>query len=804
MALHYAYPVGLAAPGESAIWRCPKYEEATAPKPAEKGPFLTTLDVEASDCSKGEFPEGESPPESGWWCSAYGVFRVGKSRAGGSARCMGARLSPADKEFFYWTFDEADEKARLLGSGLSQLLKDGVITVQTFPDEERNGGKFANVGILLHSRREWILTDLATSAYPPLSSVTLHYTFPPEHLKAILSEAAVSTLVTDVEQLKVVSELKADLPALKGLVLVNLAEETSRLEKENPDEKANLLKLVEEVRAKGVQVFDFEDILEKGRKAYISPIMEQDPERIFTIVYTSVSQWSVVTFSSSGTTGNPKGVMLSNRNFVREIQGCLCINHYTLMMDDDFLHFALLPLSHVFERMVEYVAYGFGAAVAYFSRKKELLADDWRYAQPSCLIMVPRVATLVLDSIESQMQQLPMLKRAVLNFAINRKLHARRSVSQSTVLGTLRLGSSGSEASMREERSMASAAKSTAESCTTRASTASAAPPLQAFWYDRVLGASSTLQTRLFGRAGRIRFLLSGGGKLNPDVQEKLEAYLATSFLQGWGMTETSGAGCWQAREGDGSLDNAGGPSAVMEMKLRSWEHYDAERAECPQGELLVRGENVFEGYFRQKAMTDEAFVFDADDAGKPGAWSRRWLATGDIAEIQPNGSMKIIDRKKSLIKLAQGEYLQTEKLESIYARSAFVDNIFVHGYDSQSYPVAVVVPNRQAVMLWAEKRRSGASKPNAKPLQKVSDEALAEVLRDPELKKDILLDFNRLATDASLLGFEKVKNVHLTLDVWTPDNGMLTPTFKTKRAVMCRSYRADMDRLYEELSHGA
>ncbi|PFH34007.1 AMP-binding enzyme domain-containing protein [Besnoitia besnoiti] len=797
MALHYAYPVGLSRPGESAIWRSPKYEEATAPEPLEpSGAYVTTLDLTPSGGA--DFPAGASPPRAGWWESVYGVFRVGKSVAGGQARCMGVRPSPEDKAFVYWTFEEADEKARLFGSGLSQLLKEGVISVETFPDEARNGGKFANVGILLHSRREWIIADLGTGAYPPLTSVTLHYTFPPDHMKAILGEARVSTLVTDVGQLKVLSGLQPELPVLKGLILVDLAEELARLEREkNTEENAAFLKLVEDLRGKGLQVFDFEDIIEKGRKAYLPPILQQDPERIFTIVYTS------------GTTGNPKGVMMSNRNFVREIQGCLLINDYTLQLDDDFLHFALLPLSHVFERMVEYVAYGFGASVAYFSRKKELLADDWRYANPSCLIMVPRVAAVLLDSIESQMQQLPFYKRAVLNFAINRKLQARRAFLASAQGGVAAAGSSSVSASKFSSTSLA--CKSVDGALSACGGALPASPPLRNFWYDRLLGASTTLQTRLFGQAGRIRFLLSGGGKLNPDVQEKLEAYLATSFIQGWGMTETSGAGCWQARTGDGLLDNAGGPNSVMEMKLRSWEQYDATRSERPQGELLVRGENVFEGYFRQKDMTAEAFVWDDAASGGSGggagaAWRERWLATGDIVEIQPNGSMKIIDRKKSLIKLAQGEYLQTEKLESIYGRSKYVDNIFVHGYDFQSYPVAVVVPNRSAVMAWAAKRRGdeGAEPQPAAAAAPVSDEALAPVLRDPALRKEILDDLARLAADANLLGFEKVKNVYLTVDVWTPDNSMLTPTFKIKRAVMTRKYRDNMNKLYEELREGA
>ncbi|PHJ15378.1 amp-binding enzyme domain-containing protein [Cystoisospora suis] len=512
---------------------------------------------------------------------------------------------------------------------------------------------------------------------------------------AILQETKVSFLITDVGQLENMKSVEATLHTqLKGLLLVDMYDELKRLDEEKKtEEKAKILQTIDSLKEKNIQIFDFEDILEKGRKAYIPPFMQQDPERIFTLVYTS------------GTTGNPKGVMLSNRNFVRELQGCLGINSYTLMLGEDFLHFALLPLSHVFERMVEYVAYGHGASVAYFSRRKELLVDDLKSCHPSCMIMVPRVAVLILDSIESQIQNLPFYKRSILQFALNRKLQARRSFvhTQATLASKnsftlpdsdeededqgksqkmmdsrillppkIQLNNPPSSSSQGDEMtstknlstssssprkvssllslspsqkggggvlvnpnetassylvskisSILSPFSSSASSCSSSSSSTidedlfyRHTPPLKGLWYDRLLSASTTLQTRLFGEAGRIRFLLSGGGKLNPIVQEKLEAYLSTSFIQGWGMTETCGAGCWQARLGDGALDNAGGPNPVLEMKLKSWDQYNAEKSEYPQGELLLRGESIFEGYFRQPEMTKEIFLFEDEEDG--------------------------------------------------------------------------------------------------------------------------------------------------------------------------------------------
>ncbi|PFH34012.1 AMP-binding enzyme domain-containing protein [Besnoitia besnoiti] len=764
-----------AGPGESAVWRSAGFDAYTSfPVPSSRGVFSSLLDDSLLVPSFPDTRVLDPPTESGWWESPYGIFLVGLvANAGPEKPCMGERTSAEVADgFTYLSYAEVDATVRLLGSGFAALLRDGDIKLETFPDEERNGGKFANVGILLQSRKEWIFTDLAISAYPPLASVTLHYTFPAEHVKSIGEQSMLSCMVTDVDKLQLLKDLKPSLPELKTIVVLSAKSPL------DPPEVLDLTEWKKQFEELGTRVLSFEEVMNLGRERPIRPIVKQDPERVFSIVYTS------------GTTGNPKGVMLTNKNWVAVIRSLHIQNPKTLGITPDFVHICYLPLSHVLERVIEYAALVHGVRIAYFSRKRDIIPDDWRASQPSLVLMVPKLATTLLEKIESRLSAQPLLKRLLVGFAVTRKMRAALKGSQPN------------------------------------------------FWYDGMLGGSRILRERIFGSPDSMKFAACGGGKLDPVVQEKLEKYLGFNIIQGWGMTETAGAGSWQAYRGDDSYDSVGGPTACLEVKVRSWESYDATKAK-PQGELLVRGDNVFPGYFRQKELTAECFHYDeADEDAGAGAGAasqgkkQPWLLTGDVVEIQPNGSLKIVDRKKSLIKLAQGEYVQTEKLEGIYCGSAFVENILVHGYDSQSYPVAVVVPDRRQVVRWARSRYGKSGTPDTasggetapgsdyareKPQMREgedhqdvahhepsdSDDAVFEAaVKDMALKKEILADFDRIASENELLGFEKIKNVFLTTDVWTPENGMLTPTFKTKRPLLVRKYTKDMDDLYRQLAN--
>lgn len=190
------------AEGESAIWRPPGFSTyaSFAIPSSEDGPFASVLDVDEEGGEDAEQQLAFSatkikdvPRVKDYWQSCYGIFLVGLSlyEEGEKKPCVGERASHSVADgYAYLSFEDVDATVRLLGSGFVSLLKDGGIQVESFADEERNGGKFANVGILLQSRKEWLFTDLAISAYPPLTSVTLHYTFPLEHVKAIAEHSS--------------------------------------------------------------------------------------------------------------------------------------------------------------------------------------------------------------------------------------------------------------------------------------------------------------------------------------------------------------------------------------------------------------------------------------------------------------------------------------------------------------------------------------------------------------------------------------------------------------------------------------
>lgn len=189
--------------GESAIWRPPGFLTYTSfPIPSSDGPYASVLDLEEKeesdkqDSSFSATKVKDIPAVKDYWQSCYGIFLVGSSlyEEGEKKPCVGERASHnVEDGFSYLSFEDVDATVRLLGSGFVSLLKDGGIRMESFADEERNGGNFANVGILLQSRKEWLFTDLAISAYPPLTSVTLHYTFPLEHIKAIAEHSSKET-----------------------------------------------------------------------------------------------------------------------------------------------------------------------------------------------------------------------------------------------------------------------------------------------------------------------------------------------------------------------------------------------------------------------------------------------------------------------------------------------------------------------------------------------------------------------------------------------------------------------------------
>lgn len=189
------------------------------------------------------------------------------------------------------------------------------------------------------------------------------------------------------------------------------------------------------------------------------------------------------------------------------------------------------------------------------------------------------------------------------------------------------------------------------------------------------------------------------------------------------------------------------------------------------EGEVCVKGANVFKGYLKDPARTAEALDKDG------------WLHTGDIGKWLPNGTLKIIDRKKHIFKLAQGEYIAPEKIENIYLRSEAVAQVFVHGESLQAFLIAVVVPDVESLPSWAQKRGLQGS--------------FEELCRNKDINKAILDDLLKLGKEAGLKPFEQVKGIAVHPELFSIDNGLLTPTLKAKRPELRNYFRSQIDELY-------
>ena len=181
-------------------------------------------------------------------------------------------------------------------------------------------------------------------------------------------------------------------------------------------------------------------------------------------------------------------------------------------------------------------------------------------------------------------------------------------------------------------------------------------------------------------------------------------------------------------------------------------------------------------GYFKKKKETEETL----DSEG--------WVHTGDIVELLPSGMLRMIDRKKNLVKLSSGEYIAYEKLENILVEAPFVSMGLVHADDTRSYPVAVISVDQPAVEAWRTAQEISPSVP------------LDDLLKMPALKREVMKGLKTAADQSSLAGFERVRKIHLTADVWDPSNGLLTPTFKLKRKQLYEKYKSEIAALYEEL----
>ena len=277
--------------------------------------------------------------------------------------------------------------------------------------------------------------------------------------------------------------------------------------------------------------------------------------------------------------------------------------------------------------------------------------------------------------------------------------------------------------------------------------------------------------------------MITGSAPISKDVLNFLKIAFCCQIKEGYGQTE-SAAAISITWKNDPEAGHVGAPFPGLEVKLVDVPDMnylstdlDHEGHPAPRGEICYRGYAVFKGYYRQPEMTKE--TIDAEG----------FVHTGDIGMINTKkGVLRIIDRKKNIFKLSQGEYIVPEKIENKLSHSHLIGQIFVYGDSLQHFLVAIVVPDRPVLEKWCTD--------NGVVIE-AGDAGFADLLNNPRINKLYIDEMVHKAREAGLFGFEIPQKVHLTSTPFTPDNDILTPTFKLKRNEAKKYFLTQIKELY-------
>ncbi len=307
---------------------------------------------------------------------------------------------------------------------------------------------------------------------------------------------------------------------------------------------------------------------------------------------------------------------------------------------------------------------------------------------------------------------------------------------------------------------------------------------LSHFLYDRLV--FSKIREK-FG--GRIKCFVTASAPVTKELATDIKIIFGCPIVEGYGLTECNG-GCTVTNFGDFNNESVGGPIFPVKIKLADVPEmrYDSKTTlnglHSPTGEICIFGPTIFKGYFRNPKATQETI----DSEG--------WFHTGDIGRILPDcQGLKIIDRKKEIFKLAQGEYIAPSKLEGEYSKSRYVANLCIYGNSFKNFLVAVIVPDKETVFEFLKRK----GKTNASSLKELNCK-IEDYFSDMDLTQEIRDDFDLLAKQSNFNSLERIKGFIVSPREFTIQNGCLTATLKLARNVIVKEFQREIDECYEKL----
>ena len=618
--------------------------------------------------------------------------------------CLGRRLKIGEnekgepiyeKKYTYYTYEEVLNMCRKFAKNLHEK-KEELITIDSYKNN-----KFNLVGIFAKNCTEWVVADMGCQM-DSVTTATLYATLGQEAFKYICDQTKIKTILVSPDLVKLLCENKQKfkLEYLTNAILFDLTT--------NCDSKKEL----ENLRKAGFTAYSFtEDFLKENKNIKNTDLLLSQPETIMTICYTS------------GTTGDPKGVMLSQKNMISVLE--TVIRDSSVPLDENGTHISFLPLAHIFERMVISGFMGVAAKVGFISGSvRTTLMEDMSILGPTLLFTVPRVLQTVRKKIFDGFDALGGWKRRLAYTAYYTKLENYKKYGIITHL-----------------------------------------------IYDKLVFAKIRA---MFGN--KLKTVLCASAPMPKELADDFKVFLSIPIIEGLGMTELSGSAfCTNYHD----LNNftAGGVTSGVKMIIKSVPDLGytiddmIDGINCPAGEICLKGPLIFNGYYKNDLENSKAF----DEDG--------YFHTGDVGRIFPyyGNGLKIVDRVKEIFKLSQGEYIIPAKLESVYVKSNFIQQIMIYGNSTMNYILAIICPDKQHC---------------ARELD-ITEEELIKDEENPKLKKLILNDLDRLAIEANFNGLEKVKFILLTFEGFTIQNECMTPTMKIVRKKVEIRYKNRIEKLF-------
>lgn len=456
-----------------------------------------------------------------------------------------------------------------------------------------------------------------------------------------------------------------------------------------------------------ISFYSFQDFIELGiselhasPKLFEESVKSSDSNDIASIIYTS------------GTTGDPKGAVISQKAICAMLDNVYSSLKTNILPSDRFLIF--LPLSHVLGRCDSLLNLAFDTESVY-AESLDKVVDNLQIAKPTVLISVPRIFEKVYSKVMETIQKESEIKKKVFDWALSVSSEYYDKINNDQAPGPYLI----------LQKNLA---------------------------YKLVF-------EKIYNRfGGRIRFLVSGGAPLSPEIMTFLQNANLT-ILEGYGLTESI-APCVlnpAVRQIPGTI---GLPLGDVQVKFAS------------DGEIMLKTQALFSNYYKNENATTEAF-------------SDGWFLTGDIGELTTDGYIKITDRKKDIIITSAGKNIAPQKIENILKLQKHISNAMVVG-DQRKFLVAILSIDREAFL--DELDSMGIS--GRPPYEELASNPKIYEILEQEIK-----DANK-----ELASYESIKGFFIAPSDFTVENGQITPSLKLKKKVILKEYKKEIDALYKKL----